>query len=230
MNIKKLALVSITALLLAVLTAGCARFPTGLVPLSGKRIIVTMTVAGEIDPSYYYYVAFDTSGTSTPGPVPIVGKPWGNGWGTGKITHYVIFNQFQPQGGYTLYSFSPTDQYLESPKYIGAPVTFVRPPDGANKLQFSIDLNQLATDSMPADQIDLVNINFITTNILPVDSYADISNKYYDGLGSVGSSFISISVKTSQTYTNSQTSIEGSGDVRIPNLDIVDWTVEVQNR
>ena len=213
---------------LIVLAAGCARFPTGAVPVTGKRLIITMTVAGEIDPNNFYYVAFDTSGMPAPGPLPVVAKPWGNGWGTGNITHYVLYNASQPQNGYWVYRITPgTD--LKGSESVGAPVSVVPPPPGSNKLQFTIDLGQLATPTMSADKIDLVNINFITTNVVPLDPYAPV-DKYYDGLGPSGNDFITISVKTNQTYSNSQSNIEQQGDVISPNLDIVDWSIEVQGR
>jgi len=211
-----------------VLAAGCARFPTTGVPITGKRLIVTLRVAGEIDPSYHYYAAFDVSGATAPGPLPVVGQPWGNGWGAGSITTYVVYEQsLQPQQGYGVYRFAGPN--LTSPTYIGTLPSVVAPLPGANTLQFTIDLGQLATPTVPVDKIDLVNINFITTDIVPQDPNAPVT-KHYDALGPGGNDFITISVKTNQTYSNSQSNIEQQGDVAIPNLDIVDWSVEVQGR
>ncbi|MBI2841954.1 MAG: hypothetical protein HYX78_00985 [Armatimonadetes bacterium] len=216
----------VVSTLLAIMIAGCAKFPEGGAPVSGKRLIITMTVAGEVDPNYHYYVAFDTSGTPTPGPLPVVGSPWVNGWGTGNITNYVVYDQLQPQGGYGVYRFVPGTNLLGT-VYVGPPISSVTPPAGANKLQFTIDVSQLATDTLAADDIDLVNINFITTDVVPIDPNFP-GPKYYDGLGQSGSDFLSISIKTNQTYTNSQSNIESAGDVPLPNLDIIDWTIEVQ--
>lgn len=214
------------AAMLVIIAAGCARTPDGSTPVTGNRLIITMTVAGEIDPNYNYYVAFDTSGTPSPGPLPVVGPPWGNGWGTGSITHYVVFNATQPQGGYGVYSITPGTNLLGS-TYLGPPISTIIPPQGANKLQFTIDLGQLATTTLPAEDIDVVNINFIATDIVPLDPNFP-GPKFYDALGQTGSDFISISVRTSQLYNNTQANIEPQGDVPLPNLDIVDWSVEVQ--
>jgi hypothetical protein len=222
---KKTALFAATALQ-AAFAAGCAKFPENTVPITGKRVIVTMTVAGQINPNYHYYVAFDTSGTPSPGPLPVVGPPWGNGWGTGNITNYVVYDQLQPQGGYAVFQITPNTNLLGS-VYIGPPISSVLPPTGSNKLQFTIDTSQLATLALPASQIDLVNINFITTDVIPLSPDYP-GPKYYDGLGERGNSFITISFKTSQRYTNSQTSIERTGDCPIPDLDITDWSVEIQ--
>jgi hypothetical protein len=221
---RKAALPAMAVLVLG-LAAGCARFPQNASPVTGKRLIITLTVAGEIDPNYHYYVAFDTSGTSAPGPLPVVAKPWGNGWGTGNITNYVVYDGLQPQG-YGVYRIVPGTDLLTK-EYVGPPVSWVSPPAGANRLQFTIDLAQLATTAVPVDKIDLVNINFITTDVVPLDPNASV-DKHYDALGPVGNDFITISVKTNQTYSNSQTAVEGPDDVALPNLDIIDWSVEVQ--
>lgn len=223
-NLYILILPGLAALL--VFAAGCARFPSNATPVTGKRLIITMTVAGQIDPNYHYYVAFDTSGSPTPGPLPVVGSPWGNGWGTGNITNYVVFDQLQPQGGYGVYRIVPGTNLLGN-VYVGPPISSVIPPSGANKLNFTIDLGQLATSELPAADIDLVNINFITTDVIPLDPNFP-GPKFYDGLGAQGNNFVTISVTTNQTYTNSKSNVEGAGDVPIPNLDIVDWTIEVQ--
>lgn len=221
---RKAAVLAMPVFLLG-FAAGCARFPSNALPVTGKRLIITLTVAGEIDPNYHYYVAFDTSGTSAPGPLPVVARPWGNGWGTGSITNYVIYDRSQPQG-YGVYRIVPSTDLLMK-EYVGPPVSWVNPPAGANRLEFTIDLVQLATAAVPADKIDLVNINFVTTDIVPVDPNAPV-DKHYDALGPGGNDFITISVKTNQTYSNSQTAVEGPGDVVLPNLDIIDWSIEVQ--
>lgn len=221
--LRPILIIAIT--LLFAFTSGCARFPTTPVSPTGKRLIITMTVAGEINPSYYYYIAFDTSGTATPGPLPVVGRPWGNGWGTGNITDYVLYDQLQPQG-YGLYRI-PAGTQLLGKEYNGAPIYFISPPDGSNKLQFTISIDQLATATLPAADIDQININFITTDKVPLDDNYP-GPKYYDGLGDLGNDFLSISVETNQTYSNTQTPIEQTGDVVIPDLDIIDWTIEVQ--
>jgi hypothetical protein len=222
-------LLSAMAALMLIFAAGCARFPVNPVPITGRQLIITVTVAGEINPNYYYYVAFDTSGAMTPGPLPVVAIPWGNGWGTGNISNYVIFHTGQPFGGYALYRF--TNPELLFPQLVGngSPVSWVTPPPGANTLQFTIDLGQLATAALPADQIDQININFITTDVVPLDPNAPV-RKLYDGLGVRGNEFITIQTATSQVYNNSQTNLEFPGDVVLPDLDIIDWSVEVQQR
>lgn len=213
---------------LIALVSGCAKFPETSTPSTGKRLIITMTVAGEIDPTYHYYVAFDTSGTPTPGPLPVVGSPWGNGWGTGNITNYVVYDRLQPQGGYAVYRIVPGTNLLGN-VLVGPPLSSILPVAGTNKLSFTIDLGQLVTPTTTLDQISLINVNFITTDILPLSP--DFPGpKYYDGLGERGNDFVTISINTDQTYSNSQSNIERAGDVPLPNLDIVDWSIEIQSK
>lgn len=216
------------------LAAGCAKSPENAAAITGKRLLITMSVAGEINPNYHYFVAFDTSGTPTPGPLPVVGSPWGNGWGTGNISNYIQFDALQPQGGYSVFRIEPNTNLLGS-VYIGPPISVITPQVGSNKLQFTLDLSQLATPTMPVDQIQTININFITTDIIPVDPNYP-GPKFYDALGPTGNEFITISAQINQRYSNTQTGIEEPGDVRsdnsrvvnVPDLDIIDWSVEVQ--
>ncbi len=65
--------------------AGCARYPTGVVTstVPAQTIYSEITVAGNINPAYYYFFAIDTRGISSAGPVPVtIGTGFGNGWGT----------------------------------------------------------------------------------------------------------------------------------------------------
>src|SRR5258708_5426209 len=84
-------------------TFGCARTPPGAVGAPPRQLILTLTVAGVIAPEDFYYLAMDFSGDESKGPLPIVGPPWGNGWGTGSITHYVLIHGNQAE----VYRFRP---------------------------------------------------------------------------------------------------------------------------
>ncbi len=91
----------ITALLVvASMLGGCARGSgPGVIPEIVIEIVWEM--AGPIDDSSYYYVAFDTDDDEGADyPVPVAAGPyWGNGWGTGSITHFLEYNA----GTYLLY-------------------------------------------------------------------------------------------------------------------------------
>jgi hypothetical protein len=81
--------------------AGCARGGEDVV---GPEAVMDVYVAfaGPVDESAYYYVAVNRNGGySQAFPIPVAAGPfWGNGWGTGSITHYL---QYQ-LGRYDLYS------------------------------------------------------------------------------------------------------------------------------
>lgn len=75
--------------------AGCAYGgeQQPVVPEVVMDLIVTL--AGPVDEAYYYFMAFDVDGDfGADGPLPVAAGPnWGNGWGTGSISHYVEYHQ-----------------------------------------------------------------------------------------------------------------------------------------
>src|SRR5688572_2526371 len=80
----------VSLVLLALAPCGCARTPSGAVQTPTRQLILDLTVAGRIQPNLQYYLALDLDADQNTGPLPVVGPPWGNGWGTGSITHYVV--------------------------------------------------------------------------------------------------------------------------------------------
>lgn len=206
------------------LVSGCARFPDDAVRPSGKQLVISMTVAGQINPSYFYYVAFNTGPDTSLGPLPVVGRPWGNGWGTGTITHFVRY----AQGAYRIFRITPGTDNLGISDTGSPPITYVLPGATGNTLRFTVDLSQIATAELPANQIESLTVNFITTDIVPEDPNFP-GPKYYDGLGE-GNEFLTIFTAGNRLYSNSDFPIEPVGDVLSgdPDLDIVDWSIEVQ--
>jgi len=91
----------ITGLLtVASVLGGCARGSgPGVIPEIVIEIVWEM--AGPVDDSSYYYVAFDADDDEGADyPVPVAAGPyWGNGWGTGSITHFLEYHA----GTYLLY-------------------------------------------------------------------------------------------------------------------------------
>lgn len=75
--------------------AGCARGgeEEPIVPQTVIEFVVTF--AAPVLDSSYYYVALDTDNDfGADGPLPVAAGPdWGNGWGTGSLTHYVEYHQ-----------------------------------------------------------------------------------------------------------------------------------------
>jgi len=94
-------LLLLTALLAgASILAGCARGSgPGVIPEVVIEIVWQM--AGPVDDSSYYYVAFDADNDEGADfPIPVAAGPyWGNGWGTGSLTHFLEYHA----GTYQLY-------------------------------------------------------------------------------------------------------------------------------
>jgi hypothetical protein len=234
------------ALLAALLTAGCARGPSGgTSPGAGARLILTMTVAGHIRPDYFYFVLFNTTNTpeKSPGPIPVVAAPWGNGFAAGEFTQFMRYDASQPNSGYGLYAVVPGSN-LRGFTSLGAPVQFTPIGPGDNTLQFSVSLAQLATAAIPVSDINTVQVNFLATDRIPVDPN-DPNPKQFDALGDARqpggvNNPITISTVQSALYQNSDTNLEPAGDVmeagngtfvnvNNPDLDIVNWSIEVRN-
>ncbi len=78
--------------------SGCARGGEEEDPVVPETVLeFTVQFAGLVDDAYYYYVAIDADNDfGADGPLPVAAGPdWGNGWGTGSLTHYVEYRQGQ---------------------------------------------------------------------------------------------------------------------------------------
>jgi hypothetical protein len=212
-----------------------------------------MTVANQINPSDYYFVVFSNTNQQTPtsGPVPVVGLPWGNGFVAGAGTSFVEYNGSQPGDGYALYSFVPGTN-LQTYSGVGVPTQDTPVTTGSNTLEFQIPLSELATASVSAASTNYLQINIITTNLLPVDSQTTSfppGTKLFDALGATTSAeltgYVTISTAQAGTYTNTTlgsndaaggvVSALGGGVVQpatggdAPNLDITSWSATITN-
>lgn len=248
------ALLITTAACALFFVAGCAKYPPGGASGTGPELVISMTTNAPIDPNSYYFVVFDVSNDphGTNGPVPVIAVPWGNGFATSQYPPAstpgnpgaTSFMEYYGAGiGYVLYKYTNNLQYQE----IGVPPQSTA-PNGGNTLQFSVLLSQLATPSIPASQIKYIQVNFITTNILPQNPEDTSVTKYFDALGNSlpGSGqlndYITIPTTQATIYNNQTNPIEPSGDVEQVNgsggyfnvqnqeqLDITNWSVQVVN-
>lgn len=209
---------------------GCARTPAGAGINVRNRLIVRVEVQGRVDPSHYYFVAFNatTEQNTTQGPLPVVASPWGNGWGAGRITHYVLVEL----GQYRAFRFPVTDnpaRDLISPVPANdLLVSYENITPESRTFSFALDLDKLQTPAgTPATAL---NVNIIATNLLPLSTQNSAPDKLVDALGQrAGNNFITIPIIQSQIIQNNRTvNPERPDDVDEPNLDIVDWQVEVQ--
>ncbi|MBM3501445.1 MAG: hypothetical protein FJX74_22555, partial [Armatimonadetes bacterium] len=101
---RRLGLLTGAAVLVVVLT-GCARGPGGGGPVIPEWVLqFFVRFAGPVDDTSFYYIAIDADGDyGLDGPLPVAAGPfWGNGWGTGSITHFISYTQ----GRYDVYEVS----------------------------------------------------------------------------------------------------------------------------
>ncbi|MDM7461843.1 MAG: hypothetical protein P3X24_009400 [bacterium] len=211
--------------------SACARFPD--TPTAGgvRRIVVEVQVAGRIRPDYHYFVLFNLSNDSTgqAGPVPVVAPPWGNGFAAGAFTHFMRFDNLQPAGGYALYRVQPNTN-LSVFQYLGAP-RFSEPVGAeSSRLRFEFDLTQLIPDPNDAAQMQFIQFNIIATDRIPIDPN-DLAPKVVDALGDPAlgvSQYLNLRIDQNRIVRNAETNLEPRGDAPDPDLDIVDWRVEVR--
>ena len=222
--------------------SGCAKSPSTLPGTSGTQLIITMTVAGKINPSYVYFILFNpvAQANQTTGPIPVVGIPWGNGFATGQFTAFLRYDPSQPNSGYGMYQVVPGTNLLQfSP--LAAPTQFtpVATEPNQNQLQFQIPLSAIPTNGVTASNLQ---INFLTTDRI-VTNPNDPGTKHIDALGDTRlssqiNSFITVPTSTTGLFNNSS-ALEPSGDVmlvgsgvstgdEIQDLDITDWSIEVR--
>lgn len=182
----------IVGMLLCVLT-GCARLPEtpggGVAPT--RTIRSTITVLGEINPNYYYFLAIDTDGNSADGPVPIVtGSESGNGWGT-------------------ISNLGPNDTVIGPPFYVmyhdGTFAMFRQIP-GANQYQFlgqpffgevstdrktmTVEVDQSALVPTGTALPDTIQLNWITDEMIVTPPQLIGAPKQYDAIGPQGNQYL----------------------------------------
>lgn len=88
--------------LAAVTLVGCAWGGDPDAPAPPELVLdIWVEFAGPVDDMSYYYIAFNAArGWTSEYPVPVAAGPyWGNGWGTGAMTHFLEYRM----GRYELY-------------------------------------------------------------------------------------------------------------------------------
>lgn len=239
LGMKRVALVGI-----ALLMAGCAKFPENG-GTNTTHVVFRMRVSREINPNYLYYVAIRTSTDPNPdsnGPIPVASYPAKNGFVAGQPTHFVSFNPYIARP-FTVSKFNtrtpdasdtnPID--LTSWTDVAIPLNYTTYADGIKELSFEISLDQLTGGNIPdANALKSMQINFLTMNNRSTSSS---SNRVFDALGNSTSStdintFLKVPLSYSATYSNSTTTINEPANDTVggndPDLDIVDWSVEVR--
>ncbi len=189
---------------LLLLPAGCAKSPSGAMssPTSGPQIFVTLTLAGSVNPTLYYFVLFNINGHGNIGPVPVVGPPYGNGFAAGAFTNFVEYNSGVPTGANIGY-YAVSANLLQT-SFLGGPSSqyIVQAQAANNTIAFQIPLSALATSGTPLAQIQDIQVSFVTTNVTPPPSDNLDANKVYGTLqlpGQTGNSFLNIPLETNGT-------------------------------
>lgn len=235
MNKRCLTAIILSAAVLTTLS-GCAKFPA-TPPTIGKQVVLTMRVQGRINPidslnpslRRHYFIAIDHDGDPNTGPWAVAYPPYGgNGWVTSQdaarsigVTHFVQYDAANPSG--YIYGFVPSSNFLLT--------TAPQPPiryellDGGSTLRFTIDLSQIGTASIPADQITQLDINFITTNQLAINPNDYYQNRQFDGLGPIGQDYVTVDTSIDRLYSDYDVDAIPVTD---PDLDITYWSVQVQ--
>lgn len=106
--------------LLAAALVGCAWGGDPEAPTPPEAVLdIWVEFAGPVDDMAYYYVAFNAApGWTSEYPVPVASGPyWGNGWGTGAMTHFLEYRL----GRYDLYEA----QYIPVLREAGGGITAV---------------------------------------------------------------------------------------------------------
>lgn len=222
-------------LLLPLVLVGCARFPEGggNVDIPPRTLYAEMTVKGEINPSYYYFLALGRDQTGDTGPLPIVtGPELGNGWGT-----------IGPLG--------PNDPIVEPPFYVmyhNGTFSQYRVPAGGTAAELIADQPQPYRYGVSEDrktiyvEIDqrllgdpiprAVQLNWITQEVIDTPPQSVGLKKQYDGFGPDGNDYLDfIELDYSQRLVNGENGIveqRNDGTTAIDDIDMENWRVEVR--
>ncbi len=217
--------------------AGCAKFPAVTDSDFTKRLLFTMQVdgklrtglgAGEGGLPYVYINALRVSTEISPtddGPIPIT-IPGGNGFVAGNATHFILWDPLSsPQ--FQIWQF--LDENLETYNQTGVPLDFLPIQDGDDTLAFEIDLSQLVP-AIDVDTIQSIQVNFLTMNNRNVSGGGRLWDALGDGrIPNEVNSYFTFQPSFSTTYSNASIgNLEPSEDVVDPDLDIIDWSIEVR--
>jgi len=220
------------------LLAGCAKFP-GTADTVGTRVVLSMKVDGRIrfgtesgqsGSPYIYIFALNPSEQDNPtnqGPIPVIAPPWGNGFVAGSCTHFVLWDPAS-SSPFTLYKFTNAD--LTQWSAVGVPINATLTQVGDAELRLEIALSQLAPSLADSQKFRSLQVNFLTMDRVPQTG----TTKFWDALGdstsvSTVNSWVTIPLRSSATFDNNRSGqIEPRGDQVDPDLDLIDWSVEVR--
>jgi len=120
--------------------AGCARGGPGAGPGVPQWVVqFVVDFAGPIDDTSFYFIAIDADNDfGVDGPLPVAAGPyWGNGWGTGSITHFISYNQ----GRYDVYLMN---RQVELERAGGGVVAVSGSPEETDTGQYDLTVGAVA--------------------------------------------------------------------------------------
>ena len=218
---------------LSLALTSCAKFPNSQT-IDSTRVIFTMDVRGQIRNDYLYYVAIRTSNDTNPtgdGPIPVVSFPNNNGFVAGNVNYFVRWTPDTQQ--YTLYRFTNSDNSFFAPS--GIPINSLTVTPGSKRLQFELSLEQLVTTPGTSVNLNSIQVNFLTMNRLSDVSAG--SSRIIDALGDTRivtqlNQPVRILLATAGLYDNSRFGFLEplDADTPDPDLDIMDWSIEVRRQ
>lgn len=227
--------------LLGALLAGCARFPTGdqVTNAPPRTLYSEITLNGPINPNYYYFLALGVDQTRSTGPVPVVtGPELSNGWGTitGLPSNQVQIPPFFVQ--FHNNTFAQFRRQAEQTEYLGAPYRYgTTTVDGRGRIWVEID-QRLLEPFLGTTANPIVQLNWITMQVITVPPEQIGLGKQYDGFGVTGNGYLdAVPLTTAITW---ESGINGQPveppygpDERTaqdPSIDMIDWRVDVRIR
>ncbi len=192
---RRLFLLPVALCLLPSLT-GCAKSPVGVTTLAINRFQTTLSLAGKLNPDYYYAIAYDDAGGDGVGPVAVDGNtPILNGVMGGTFRLLVLYHQ----NTFRVF-YRPTSNSAASEREISGTTnlfnTGLVPRATSNGLDVTINLDaQLADGSFifprlsgsqtspPALQSTSFDINVAATNVVLRGGSSNNLIKPVDALG-----------------------------------------------
>ncbi len=216
------------AVCLLPLFSGCAKSPSGgPVTRATNRFQATLSLAGTLNPSYYYAVAFDDGGGDGQGPSAILGNT--------DIPNRIVGGTFRLlvlyRGGSfrVYYRSTPSDQTTER-EISGTNGLFVVTPRATqNGINFTLDLDALlpgtatyifphTTGTTPTLISDRFDINAITTNIINLDA----NDNRIKPVDAFGAQQVATPVEVQIGATRTLTLSDATGDENLADISYTD--------
>lgn len=143
-------------LLAALLAGGCANTGSlGDITIPAAVVDVYLRLAAPVDENAYYFFAVNATGDTNSFPVPVAAGPyWGNGWGTGTITHYVEYHL----GQYNLFR-TQLEAFLSS--RTGGLLSVSGAVPGATAGTYVVTVTSVSADTPPVYE---VSVTFTATD------------------------------------------------------------------